>query len=312
MNLKFNVAFLVAAFAAATARADMLDYIRAIVGNSVITGQQISRVVADEIQQRASPTSDAAAETLWNQYYTNLLQERVVIQDFNKLEKDKHATIPDSYVDSKVEQRIQERFSGDRVRFDKWLQANGMTRQDFRNQIRDEIIVQSMRSEFIKEPLVSPHKVELYYEEHQDKYLVPETIKFRWIAMDKPPGETNGATRKVMENVLSLAQKGSDFNDLAATYSQRPQRDSDWLETDKVNDDYRAQLDKIKPGDCTDIIETSDSFFILHLDARQAKHVTPLSDVRDDIANRLKAEELNRRFDAWINKLRAKILVEEF
>ncbi len=60
------------------------------------------------------------------------------------------------------------------------------------------------------------------------------------------------------------------------------------------------------------MIETDDACFILRLDDRSPGHVTPLNEVRASIADQLKTREFNRRYDSWINRLKAKILVEEF
>ena len=130
--------------------------------------------------------------------------------------------------------------------------------------------------------------------------------------MDKHADDTNGTTRMKMEEVLTLARSGSDFGDLAKEWSERPQRDTDWLETSKVLEAYRAELGRIKPGECTGVVETADSFFIFRLDDREAAHVTPLSEVRNSIAVQLKDDEWNRRADAWIARLKSKTLVQEF
>ena len=314
--MKFCLTILLALFSASALRADTIDYIRAIIGDSVITGQQISWKIADLLERRGeqSPSSENAFQVLWNGTYQEMVRQQVVLQDYKRLEKDKGAKIPDNIVDDYVQKTIREdpRFGGDRVRFDKWLQANGITRARFRSDLRDTIIQQEMQREFVKQPIVSPHQIETYYQEHQDKYSLAERIKFRWIAMDKHADDTNGATRKRMEDVLSLARSGSDFTELARTYSERPQPDNDWLEMNKVNEAFRGDLGKIKPGEFTGVIEREDSFFILRLDDREAAHVTPLNEVRNSIAVQLKDQEWNRRADAWIEKLRKKTLVQEF
>ena len=313
---KFCVTILLAILWAPALRADTIDYIRAIIGDSVITGQQISYKISDLLERRGeqSPASESVFQVLWNSTYQEMLRQKVVLAEYNRLEKEKGAKIPDNIVDDYVQKLIRQdpRFGGDRVRFDKWLQANGITRARFRSDARDSIIQQEMQREFVKQPIISPHQIETYYQEHQDEYTLAERVKFRWIAMDKHADDTNGTTRKKMEEVLVLAKGGSDFGDLAKEWSERLQPNTDWLEMTKVNEAFRGDLEKIKPGEVTGVIERADSYFILRLDDREAGHVTPLSEVRNSIAVQLKDEEWNRRADAWIKKLRAKTLVQEF
>ncbi len=213
--MKYCLTLLFAATAAFAVRAETVDYIRAIVGDSVITGQQITRNVSDEIQRRGqAPDTENAAQAIWTANYQDMLRRRVVLQDFKKLEKEKNAKIPENLVNDEVEHRIKQAFSGDRVRFDKWLQANGMTRQDFHDEVRDDIVVEEMRHEFVPTPIVSPHQIQAFYDQNHEKFTVAERIKFRWIAMNKPPDETNGVTRKKMEEVLTLLKGGANFDDL--------------------------------------------------------------------------------------------------
>jgi parvulin-like peptidyl-prolyl isomerase len=297
-------------------RADTIDYIRAIVGDSVITAQQISWRISDLLERRGeqSPSSESAFQVLWNGTYQGMLRQKVVLQDYKRLEKDKGAKIPDNIVEDEVQRMIREdpRFGGDRVRFDKWLQANGITRARFRSDVRDSIIEAEMQREFVKRPIISPQKIENYYQAHQDKYTVSERMKFRWIAMQKHADDTNGAAQKKMDEVLILARSGTDFGELAKEWSERPQRDPDWLETGKVLEAYRGELQKIKPGECTGVVELADWLFIFRLDDREAAHVTPLTEVRNGIAAQLKDDEWNHRAEAWISRLRGKTLVQEF
>jgi hypothetical protein len=63
-----------------------------------------------------------------------------------------------------------------------------MTVSQYRDQLRDRVIVQAMRnSKTQKEVVVSPYKIEKYYQDHQDDYKVDEEIKVRMIYIKKAP-----------------------------------------------------------------------------------------------------------------------------
>jgi parvulin-like peptidyl-prolyl isomerase len=308
-------------FAGLAARGDtVIDSIQAIVGDSVITLQQIletTRPREESIYRQSADQPDsetrATIVALRQDAFQSMIDRDVVLQEFKRLEKSKGAKIPDSYVDEQVQNVIRDKYGGDRVRFDKELEASGLTREQFRQRQRDDIIFQVMRDQFVPQPIISPLKVENYYRQHQDQFTVPARIKFRWIRMDKSDDDTNGVTRKRMEEVLSQIKDGADFDDLAKTYSTGPQHDTnDWLEIPKLNDAFRDEVAKLKPGQCTGVIETSQGYLVLRMDALDPAHVTPLNDVRNDISKTLIAEEQNRRGEAWIKRLKAKTLVQTF
>ena len=298
----------------------VLDDIHAIVGDAVITLQEILGTTLpreEAIYQQSANQSEteinASILALRQDAFQSLIDRQVVLQEFKRMEKDKGAKIPDSYVDEQVQNIIRDKYGGDRVRFDKELEASGLTREQFRQRQRDDIIYQIMRQQFVPEPIISPLKVETYYRQHLDQFTVAARIKFRWIRMDKSEDDTNGVTRRKLEEILSQIKDGADFDDLAKTYSSGPQHDTnDWLEIPKLNDAFRDQVSKLKPGQCTGVIEISQNFLVLRVDALDAAHVTPLNDVRDEITKTLAAREQNRRGEAWIKRLKARTLVQTF
>jgi hypothetical protein len=316
-----NSVFLAGAwlFAVLSVRGETVDAIQAIVGDSVITLRQVLRATLPEeegIYQQAATQTESATRAkiaaLRQDTFNSMIDRQVVLQDFKRLEKEKTAKIPDDFVDQQVQATIRDRYGGDRVRFDKDLEAEGITREQFRDQQRDLIIVDFMRQQFVPDPIISPLKVETYYRQHQDQFTVPARIKFRWICMDRPEDDTNGVTREKMKEIFSQIKDGADFGDLARTYSQRPQRDPDWLEISTLNDAFSEQVRKLKAGQCTGVIETLQGFFILRVDQLDPTHVSPLDDVRSEIGKTLLAQERNRRYEAWIKRLKSRVLVREF
>jgi peptidyl-prolyl cis-trans isomerase SurA len=324
MRFRFCKAFVLAVAwcsAGLAVRGDtVLDSIQAIVGDSVITLQEILGTTLpreEAIYQQGATQSEsetrASILALRQDAFQGLIDRQVVLQEFKRLEKDKGAKIPDSYVDEQVQSIIRDKYGGDRVRFDKELEASGLTREQFRKRQRDDIIYSIMRDQFVPQPIISPLKVETYYRQHQDQFTVAARIKFRWIRMDKSEDDTNGVTHKRMDEIVSQIKDGADFDDLAKTYSSGPQHDTnEWLEISKLNDAFRDEVSKLKPGQCTGVIETAQNYLVLRVDALDAVHVTPLNEVRDEISKNLAAQEQNRRGEAWIKRLKARTYVQTF
>src|SRR5580700_1299565 len=114
----------------------VIDSIQGIVGDSVITLQEILGTTLpreETIYQQAANQSEsetrASILALRQDAFQSLIDRQVVLQEFKRLEKDKGAKIPDSYVDEQVQSIIRDKYGGDRVRFDKELEASGLTRE---------------------------------------------------------------------------------------------------------------------------------------------------------------------------------------
>jgi parvulin-like peptidyl-prolyl isomerase len=307
-------------------RGDVLvDFIQAIVGDAVISHQQILEVTRPReetiIQQSADQTQSetrSAIISLQQDAFQSLIDRQVVLQEFKRLEREKGYKIPDSLVDEQVQNIIREKYGGDRVRFDKELEASGMTREQFRQRQKDDIIYQIMREQAVPDPIISPLKVENYYNAHQDQFTVPARVKFRWIRIDKTDDDTNNVARERMQEILSQLKDGAQLADLAQTYntmarhSNLDAKDDEWLEIPKLNDAFRDQVSKLKAGEYTGVIETAQSYLVLRVDDIGAAHVTPLSDVRSDIGKILIVMEQNRRGAAWIRRLKSRTFIQTF
>ncbi len=79
-----------------------------------------------------------------------------------------------------------------------------------------------------------------------------------------------------------------------------------------MNEAWRDEVSKLKPGQCTGVVETPKVFVILRVDELDPAHVSPLNDVRVEIGKTLLAQEKNRRFEVWIKRLKSRVLVREF
>jgi parvulin-like peptidyl-prolyl isomerase len=300
------------------ARAATVDAIRAVVGDTVITLQQVlERTQAQEEGVYAVATTEPQSETdrrireLRQDEFKMLVDRQVVLQEFKRLAKEKGAKIPDAYVDEQVQRivRTDPRYNGDRVLFDKHLEAEGLTREEFWNNVRDDITYDIMVREFVKDPIISPLKVETYYQNHQSEFTLPARVKLHWIQRFKSAGETNGATGEMMKEIQSQIKDGAGFDDLAKNYSQGEQHDDEWRELSTLSDAFKDQLANLKKGQCTGVIETPQSYLILQVTDIEGAHVTPLKDARDKITAELTDQERNERRADWINKLKARILV---
>ena len=235
MNIRKAI-FLAAAWCCSlsAAQAATVDAIRAIVGDSVITLQQVLERTRDREETiYAASATEPQSETdrriveLRQDAFKALIDQQVVLQDFKRLAKEKGAKIPDAYVDEQIQRIIRDNYNGDRVLFDKHLEAVGLTREQYRDTVRDDIIYHLMSDEFVKKPIISPLKVETYYQEHQEEFTLPTRLKLHWIQRAKPDGETNGATLEMMKEILSQIKDGAAFDELARNYSQGQQHDDE-------------------------------------------------------------------------------------
>lgn len=225
----------VAVLAGATfaVRAELVNGIRAIVHDSIITYDEVSAAAGQaaqylQRQHRNDPeTLRKKLGQLMEDNLEQLVQRQLVLRDFEQA----GYNLPESIVDEAVGERLRERFGGDRVKLTKTLQAEGMTYEKYRQQLRDQIIVEILRSKNVSQAVVmSPHKIEEYYRANGEKYKVEDQVRLRMIVLRKDTSAGVEQTRKLAEEVLAKIKQGATFVEMATIHSQGSQRaqGGDW------------------------------------------------------------------------------------
>ena len=241
-----------------------------------------------------------------------LVERQLVLHEF----KAAGYQMPEGVIDNEVRDRIHSRF-GDRAKLTKTLQAQGLTFEKFRNDVRDQIIVEALRGKNISaEVIVSPHKIEAYYLDHKDDFKLDDQVKLRMIALKKSADSDAEQTRALANEIVAKLKDGATFEEMAAVYSQGSQRgqggDWGWVERSVLRKELAEPAFTIIPGSNSDVIETSDSCYIMRVEEKKPSHVKPLSDVRDEIEKVLLTKERARLEKKWVEKLKRKTFVRYF
>jgi len=211
---------------------DLLDGVAAIVNSNVITYSEVRDYIQPVVQELRrdyegqelyGKVRDAQIDAL-----NNLIERNLILQEFY----DKGYNIPSTVVDEQLNDQIANEFGGDRAAFIKTLEAQHTTLSQYRDRLREQIIVQAMRNRKTEdEVMVSPYKIEKYYQAHQDDFQVGEEIKLRMIFIKKgelvpepsPETPTNTVTSAPATNqTASAASTPVQTNAVAATNAPEP------------------------------------------------------------------------------------------
>ena len=315
--LKTFVAVMVASFCL-SAHATLVDAIMAIVGESIITYQQIQTIIIQQDDRLRMQAKDRPEEyyKLVGKLEADILHDRVNQKMILHECASAGFKIPESIIDDYVQERIHDIFQNDRVEMMKRLQHEGLSYEDFKQQLHDDFIVMLMRQKFVPDPIISPLKVETYYKDHNAEFKQTDQVKMRLIVLNRQPDDTNGTVRRRMEEILSQVKDGAAFSDLAKSYSEGSQRkdggETGWQETSIVNKALIEATKNLKPGEYSGVIESPEAYFLVLLEERKPARVQPLTEVRDGIEKTLVTQEKSRLLNRWIARLRRKTFVETF
>ncbi len=307
-----------AAFFATTAAADLANGIKAIVGDAVITYQQVEANAsrAAELLRRQYATrpdlyQKKLTETL-NDALEDLVQRQLILHEF----KASGFSLPESVTEEGVQERIHQRF-GDRATLTKTLQAEHLTFEMFRQQIKDQIIIDAMRGKYVSSGIiVSPRKIETYYGAHQDEFKQEDQVKLRMIVLDSAAAPTSEARKKLADEILGKISDGASFSEMAAIYSTGSQRnqggDWGWVQRSVLRQELAEIAFTLKAGQRSGVIETPDSCYLMLVEETRPAQIKPLADVRDEIEKTIQAQERAKAQKEWIDRLKKKTFVRYF
>jgi parvulin-like peptidyl-prolyl isomerase len=302
-------------------QAELADGVLAVVNDSVITRGQVEDFVAPAIdalrreyahQGNVSNVFEQKATDVFNDGLEQLVERQLILHDFDA----EGYRLPDAAVDELVQARIRERF-GDRITLMKTLQAQGMTFEKFRQEVREQYIVSALRAKNISpgKTVISPYKVETCYLAHQDDFKIEDEIKLRMIVLNKASDDDTNTPGRANE-ILAQIKEGAMFQEMASVNSEGSQQkqggDWGWVERSVLRKELADVAFALKPGQVSDVIETPEACYLMLVEQKRPAHVRPLDEVRDEIEATLRAQQQKQLEEQWIDRLKQKTFILKF
>ena len=297
-------------------RADWASGIKAVVHDSVITSQEVEQFAAPalEVARRQARGDREVFVKKYSEVMTDsleqLIERQLILHDFEA----SGFNLPESIIDEAIQERIKERF-GDRKTMTKTLQAQGIRYEQFRKQMCDQIVVEALRGRNVSAAvIISPYKIEKYYESRQQDYMVKNQVKLRMITLPKN-SEADLEARKLVDEIASKVREGASFAEMAGVYSQDGQRtqggDRGWVEQGGLRAEIDEAAFKLKAGEVA-VVETTQTCYVLKVDEVKPAHVRPLNDLRETIEKELLVQERARLAKQYTDRLRKKTFIRYF
>lgn len=265
---------LVWTLACASAQADfkISNGIAAVADDTVITRQEVYQVAAPnlDLYQRTYFNDREALEqkslSALTEALEQLIDRQLVLHDFKNI----GGIIQENYIDDMIKDRIREQF-GDRVTFAKTLQAEGITQETFRQRERDQLIMRIMEKKNVREGLlISPAKIERYYQTNLYRYKLEDQVKLRKIELNSSAADSIDEVRRRAFDIKAKVDTGTPFAEMAKTYSEAADRKDGglwgWKEESKVAKGLAEVAFALKPGECSPVLafarDSDDGYWV--------------------------------------------------
>ena len=294
-----------------------INRVAAKVNNEIVTWGEIDRAMTSlnftnsEKKERAPEFIDGKVDRLLSIYAF----------------KEKGMEIPDSYIEQEYNKRLITQFNGDRRLFRDVLRSKGLSLLDYRDSIREEIIYQHMMStrRRLKED-ISPDRVENYYKKNEHLFRTDQKVQLKEIVFSQIADEPLSVLMQQARKVRAEIAAGKKFDELAKELGQSPYRSNggDWgvmtssreirsqeirdqafnLNEGEISQPFKVELLERKPDGS---VGKSGKMAVYILKAEKVVNsgIRPLSEVRDEIENRIAQEIEASAQRKWLTNVKA-------
>lgn len=304
-----NMVFAAAALLAATVPAATLDGLAAKVDNDAIT---IGDVLTEmrRVRERTDDSFKVA--------YSNAVEEAIDRRLILNAAVAKKLDMQEWLVDNRVREIVKDNFEGDMNKLNAALAQSKTTISDWRNQIRDDMIVNAMRFQIVDKTVVAtPTAMKEEYRLHPERYRTEASTTMRVILLRPPTDASAPSVDTLGAQLLERLDKGESFPELARQHSADSHAKDGGLWKDvKPEDAFRPEIAqvvaKLRPGQHSRLVNLDGWGFIVRKESETTEKKLSFAEAYDQIATNVRKEGCKERYDAWMQRLRAEAFIKRY
>jgi peptidyl-prolyl cis-trans isomerase SurA len=237
-----------------------------------------------------------------------MLKELIAAKLFQNEAQQYSSKIDDAQVDHYIDQLRHDRHMTPE-QFKEAIAQSGLSMQDFRKHARQELEKAMMIQQQVRDRVdISDTDIRAYYDQHQADYTIAkERYRLAQILIGVPANATPAQVEQLKtkaEQIRNEAAKGADFGDLARRYSDDVSKNNGgelgWFEPQDIMDAILIAVQPVKAGGVSQLVRTNHGFHILKVEAHEIPGVRPLSEVKDDIREKLVDQKAKSETQDWV------------
>jgi peptidyl-prolyl cis-trans isomerase SurA len=255
-----------------------VDRIVAVVNDEVVTLYELrSRLDSAMSQLKRQGTPLPPRDALEQQMLERLVMDKVQLQ----YAKETGLRVDDA----QLEQALQRIASGNKMslaQFRQALEKDGITFAKFREEIREEMTIARVREREVENKIViSEGEIDNYLTDESTKG-VGEEYQMAHILLRAPESASPEQIQKLKakaEQIFDRLRKGEDFAQVAAAYSDAPDGlqggNLGWRPIDRLPAIFAEMAGKLKAGEVSPILRSSNGFHLVKLVAKRGGAAVP-------------------------------------
>jgi len=321
MNKLWPASLLVALILPSFAADKVIEEIVARVNNQIITRSEYLRS-KDELRKEAQQQDPVNAEKIIADRDKDVLRD--LIDQQLLLEKGKELGITaDTELIKKLDQMRKDMNLDSMEELEKAAQAQGVSFEDFKQNMRNQIITQQVIGREVGSRLnITKDDEQKFYDEHKTELDQPEEIRLSeiLISTEKKPNDNRDETQVLQaaqdkaNTLLDEIKKGAKFEDVAKKSSDGPSAaqggELGYFKRGTLAKELEDKTFAMKPGEVSDVVRTKQGFIILKVSEHHEAGVPPLNQIQQRIQDAVYMQKLQPALRDYLTKLREDAFID--
>ncbi|MFO7871695.1 MAG: peptidyl-prolyl cis-trans isomerase [Kiritimatiellia bacterium] len=312
-----GLVFGLAAGSVRTPADELVDGVAAYVNENAITVGEVKQAIGPLRRRLASAYEGEELQSRLGEAYEKalkaLVEEKLILDAYEREEN----KVPEQALESRIDVIQKSMFEEKSSDFMEALRAENMTYEDWREEMRENLIVNVMRNEYVETGVeVSPSEIQAFYEENREKFEVPGEVKLRMIVLKAGGGASRDAIRRQAQEILRELEAGKDFAVIARRQSEGNMADKGgdwgWIDPSILRPELAAAAARLQPGEISSVIETREEFYIIRVEGRKDVAAPSFAEVEERIEKLLRHTKSEALYEKWVAGLRKKAYVRVF
>lgn len=253
---------------------------------------------------------------------SELIDRELVLSEFET----KGYMLKEDQIEGEINRRILTIFNGNRKEFLDNLRKSGMTYSEYRESVRKEITVASMRtSRYDRGIPPTPDEMRAEYNatRHEYRNIMNDSIMYDKIFL--PAGDpddpmvTAEDQYKLAVALKERIEKGEiSFADAARQYSRDAQAENggSWpkMRRSDLSVEFANVVFSAKPGRIIGPLLAPQGFTIVKIRSRQLAPAPPLSnpEVKRQVDDAVRRKQSEKRYREWVERLRERAVIRQY
>jgi len=273
-------------------------YYIAEVNESGIASDQLQNAFLNAISRYDDTTLSSLDQSAIVSFKKNILDQLINYELFYQQAQKEKVKISNDEINLEID-KIKDNFSSPEE-FDEVLKANNITLVRLKEDIKRQLMINSILEETRNQVSISDEELLEYYNENKDSFLEPEQVHARHILLE---------TEEEANNLLQQLKEGlTDFAELAKEKSIGPSApsggDLGFFTRGQMVKEFEYAAFSLEPGKISGVVQTQFGYHIIKCEEKKEEYSPTFEEAKERIINILRSQRENEAITALTSKLK--------